>query len=66
VEPLARSFTTTTHHQRTDLCDREGNLGDPDNALRTTAVENYYKWANAAKYLGCHSTGADGLRRLSD
>ena len=64
------------------MCDREGNLGDPDDALRTTAVENHYKWANAAKYLGCHSIrvnaasmgywdeqqklAADGLRRLSE
>lgn len=64
------------------MCDREGNLGDADNALRTTAVENHYKWANAAKFLGCHSIrvnaasagsweeqqklAADGLRRLSE
>jgi sugar phosphate isomerase/epimerase len=37
------------------MCDREGNLGDPDAKKRTTAVENHYKWADAAKFLGCHS-----------
>jgi sugar phosphate isomerase/epimerase len=64
------------------MCDREGNLGDPDPALRTIAVENHYKWAEAAAFLGCHSIrvnaasagtyaeqqgyAADGLRRLSE
>lgn len=37
------------------MCDREGNLGDPDDAKRNQAVENHYKWADAAKFLGCHS-----------
>jgi len=37
------------------MCDREGNLGDPDAAKRTQAVENHYKWVTAAKTLGCHS-----------
>jgi L-ribulose-5-phosphate 3-epimerase len=37
------------------MCDREGNLGDPDAAKRRTAVENHYKWVEAAKTLGCHS-----------
>ena len=64
------------------MCDREGNLGDPDDAARTTAVENHYKWAEAAEFLGCHSLrvnagsagtweeqralATDGLRRLSE
>jgi len=64
------------------MCDGEGKLGDPDEKMRTTAVENHYKWADAAKYLGCHSIrvnaasdgsyddqlklAADGLRRLSE
>jgi sugar phosphate isomerase/epimerase len=64
------------------MCDREGDLGDPDEAKRTQAVENHYKWVEAAKFLGCHSirvnarsTGSydeqmeraiDGLRRLSE
>jgi sugar phosphate isomerase/epimerase len=64
------------------MCDDEGDLGDPDDAKRTKAVENHYKWVEAAKFLGCHSirvnarsTGnseeqhkraVDGLRRLSE
>jgi len=64
------------------MCDNEGNLGEPDEAKRKQAVENHYKWAEAARALGCHSirvnarsTGsydeqmdraADGLRKLSE
>ncbi|MBC8344881.1 MAG: TIM barrel protein [Candidatus Marinimicrobia bacterium] len=64
------------------MCDSEGNLGDPDNKKRTQAVENHYKWAEAAKFLGCHSIrvnarsegtfseqiklATDGLRRLTE
>jgi sugar phosphate isomerase/epimerase len=63
------------------MCDREGNLGDPDDAARTRAVENHYKWVEAARFLGCHSIrvnagsagsrdeqralATDGLRRLA-
>jgi sugar phosphate isomerase/epimerase len=63
------------------MCDNEGALGDADPAKRTTAVENHYKWVNAAAYLGCHSIrvnaqssgswgaqidhAVDGLRRLA-
>ena len=64
------------------MCDSEGRLGDPDPAKRTKAVENHFKWADAAKTLGCwtirvnaESEGspteqqklcADGLRRLTE
>jgi len=64
------------------MCDREGNLGDPEDAARTEAVENHYKWVEAAQFLGCHSVrvnagsagtwdeqqrlATDGLRRLSE
>ena len=64
------------------MCDREGALGDPDDVARTTAVENHYKWVDAAKYLGCHSIrvnaqsegeydeqmklASDGLGRLTE
>ncbi|MEE2912681.1 MAG: sugar phosphate isomerase/epimerase family protein [Planctomycetota bacterium] len=64
------------------MCDGEGHLGDPDDAARTTAVENHYKWIDAAVALGCHSIrvnaqsdgspdeqrklAADGLRRLTE
>ena len=62
------------------MCDNEGNLGDPDNKKRAQAIENHYKWTEAAKYLGCHSIrvnarsegswddqielAADGLRQI--
>ena len=64
------------------MCDGEGQLGDPDEAKRKRAVENHHKWAEAAKFLGCHSIrvnaasggsydeqvarAADGLRQLSE
>jgi sugar phosphate isomerase/epimerase len=37
------------------MCDGEGALGDPDSAKRKQAVENHYKWADAARYFGGHS-----------
>lgn len=64
------------------MVDTAGDLGDVDETKRTKAVENHYKWVDAAKYLGCHSIrvnartkadyeegkklAADGLRRLSE
>ena len=64
------------------MCDREGNLGDANDAKRTQAVQNHHKWADAAKTLGCHSIrvnarssgswdeqvklAADGLHRLTE
>jgi len=64
------------------MCDGEGHLGDPDDAKRTQAIENHYKWVEAAKFLGCHSIrvnahsegsyeeqmklAADGLSRLTE
>ena len=64
------------------MCDGEGYLGDPNNSERTQAVENHYRWVEAAKYLGCHSIrvnaqskgeydeqmklAADGLSRLTE
>ena len=35
------------------MVDGEGNLGDTETAKRMQAVENHYKWIDAAKYLGC-------------
>lgn len=35
------------------MCDGEGGLGDTDEKKRNKAVENHYKWVDAAKYLGC-------------
>jgi sugar phosphate isomerase/epimerase len=37
------------------MCDGEGHLGDPDDKKRTRAIENHYKWIDAATELGCHS-----------
>lgn len=37
------------------MCDREGNIGDPDTKRRRQTVENHRKWIDAAKFLGCHS-----------
>jgi L-ribulose-5-phosphate 3-epimerase len=37
------------------MCDGEGALGDPDEAKRKQAIMNHHKWAEAAKFLGCHS-----------
>ena len=42
------------------MCDGEGNLGDPDAARRQTAVENHYKWVEAARFLGCHTIRVNG------
>lgn len=64
------------------MCDGEGALGDPDDRARTAAIENHYRWVEAARYLGCHSIrvnarsqgspqeqhelAVDGLRRLTE
>lgn len=64
------------------MCDGEGAIGDPDPAGRTRAVENHFRWVEAARFLGCHSIrvnaqssgsreeqralAADGLRRLTE
>lgn len=37
------------------MIDGEGHLGDSDEQKRKKAVENHYKWVEAAKFLGCHS-----------
>lgn len=62
------------------MVDAEGELGASDKTQRMQAVENHYKWIDAAKYLGCHSirvnmegdgtpeeilkTGAEGYSKL--
>src|SRR5690606_19346997 len=64
------------------MCDGEGNLGDAKDAERLKAVENHYKWVDAAKHLGCTTirvnaagegsreevakAAVDGLSRLSE
>mgnify|MGYP001268899477 CR=1 FL=1 len=64
------------------MCDGEGALGNADEKKRQQAVENHYKWVEAAKFLGCHSIrvnaqssgsyedqvkrAADGLHKLAE
>ena len=47
------------------MCDGEGNLGDPDDALRRESVERHFKWVTAAKHLGCHSIRVNGYSKGS-
>jgi len=37
------------------MIDREGQLANLNDKERIQAVENHYKWVDAAKFLGCHS-----------
>lgn len=37
------------------MVDNEGDLGNPTDSERKTAVENHHKWIDAAKILECHS-----------
>lgn len=64
------------------MCDREGNLGDANEATRITTVDNHKKWIDAAAYLGCKTirvnaagegsaievakNAADGLHKLGE
>ncbi len=64
------------------MIDGEGGLAELDDATRLKAVENHYKWVDAAKYLGCKTirvnafgvgspddvkqAGIDGLSRLGE
>ena len=64
------------------MIDGEGALGDKDEKARSKAIENHFKWVDAARFLGCHSIrvntqstndyeeakklASDGLRRLSE
>ncbi|MGI4886506.1 MAG: sugar phosphate isomerase/epimerase family protein [Janthinobacterium lividum] len=64
------------------MIDGEGELGSPNEQERIKAVENHYKWVDAAKYLGCltvrvnafgkgteaevQKAAVDGLGRLSE
>ncbi len=64
------------------MIDGEGELAELDKKKRKEAVENHYKWIDAAKFLGCHSirvnaagtgsyeevqkTAIDGLGRLAE
>jgi len=64
------------------MIDGEGAMAGTDEGKRKQAIENHYKWVEAAEYLGCHSirvnargdgsreeqkkAAVDGLGRLSE
>jgi sugar phosphate isomerase/epimerase len=64
------------------MVDGEGGLADADNSNRLKAIENHYKWVEAAHFLGCHAirvnlaggvekgeatkSAIDSLEKLSD
>ncbi|MEL4307992.1 sugar phosphate isomerase/epimerase family protein [Joostella sp. CR20] len=64
------------------MIDGEGMLADTDVKKRIEAIENHYKWVEAAKFLGCHAirvnlaggtqmdeaakAGVDSLSKLSE
>ena len=64
------------------MIDGEGNLADSDAKKRLQAIENHYKWVEAANFLGCHAirvnlgggkqmedaakAGVDSLTKLSE
>tara|TARA_B100001093_G_scaffold82686_1_gene74082 strand:+ start:477 stop:1520 length:1044 start_codon:yes stop_codon:yes gene_type:complete len=63
AQPKDQAYLTETKRVTDDygltnlliMCDHVGNLGDPDNTMRSNAVEGHYAWVEAAKFLGCHS-----------
>lgn len=64
------------------MVDGEGNMADADTSKRLQAIENHYKWVEAAHFLGCHAirvnlgggvdkneavkAGVDSLTKLSE
>ncbi|MBC3758041.1 sugar phosphate isomerase/epimerase [Hyunsoonleella sp. SJ7] len=64
------------------MIDGEGSLADADASKRLKAIENHYKWVEAAHFLGCHAirvnlagginyenaikSGVDSLIKLSE
>ena len=47
------------------MVDDEGDLGDTNDKKRKIAVENHYKWVDAAKILECHSIRINGFGKGS-
>jgi L-ribulose-5-phosphate 3-epimerase len=80
LDELKKRCADSGVSSRLIMIDGEGRLGDPDDAARTRAVENHYKWVEAAGHLGCETIrvnaasegsyeqqrelAADGLHRL--
>ena len=48
------------------MIDGEGGLAETDNTLRAQAVNNHYKWIDAAKILGCHSIRVNAFGTSDD
>lgn len=64
------------------MVDEEGFIGHPDSKERGAAIENHFKWMEAARHLGCHSIrvnafskgkpeeqkklASEGLRKLAE
>ncbi|TDE15722.1 sugar phosphate isomerase/epimerase family protein [Dyadobacter psychrotolerans] len=48
------------------MIDGEGGLGELDAAVRNKAIENHYKWVEAAKYLGCKTIRVNAYGRGSN
>jgi sugar phosphate isomerase/epimerase len=44
------------------MCDGEGEMDDANTAKRKKAVENHYKWVEAAQFLGCHAIRVNAAR----
>ena len=77
-------FRANTEGQQNVLImiDGEGSLANPNNKKRLKAIENHYKWVEAAHFLGCHAirvnlaggvdkgdaveSAVDSLERLSE
>jgi len=47
------------------MVDGEGDLGNVDDKERTKAIENHYKWVDAAKFLGCKTIRVNAFGRGS-
>jgi len=47
------------------MIDGEGDLGNTNENERTKAIENHYKWVDAAKYLGCKTIRVNAFGRGS-
>jgi len=47
------------------MVDDEGDLGDTSDKKRKKAVENHYKWVDAAKIMECHSIRINGFGKGS-
>jgi sugar phosphate isomerase/epimerase len=48
------------------MVDNEGHLADSNDSKRKTAIENHFKWVEAAKFLGCHSIRVNAYATSED